>query len=266
MLVHCSDGWDRTSQLVALSQLVLDSHYRTIEGFEALIEKDFVMFGHQFKARLAYGKKNALAEHDFCPVFLQFLDCVYQIMSQYPSLFEFNSKFLFDIAHHSFSLRFGTFLQNNDRERKNLDVRNKTVSLWSYMNQQREKYLNPFYIKNDPSFDEDKFYPDSILPTIKLWEDFYMAWSPHKSNNINPMYTLILNFRDKMGQILLRELEKEDERRREMEEELRVCKRLIEKYEKLFDSNGISPKAITQQQNLSERASTEIKDGISYFN
>jgi hypothetical protein len=82
VLVHCSDGWDRTSQLAALSQLILDSHYRTIEGFEVLIEKDFVMFGHQFKARLACGKRNGLFEHDFCPVFLQFLDSVYQIMSQ----------------------------------------------------------------------------------------------------------------------------------------------------------------------------------------
>jgi protein tyrosine/serine phosphatase len=31
VLVHCSDGWDRTPQIVALSQLLLDPHYRTIE-------------------------------------------------------------------------------------------------------------------------------------------------------------------------------------------------------------------------------------------
>eukprot|EP00826_Nyctotherus_ovalis_P040311 TRINITY_DN3964_c0_g1_i1.p2 TRINITY_DN3964_c0_g1~~TRINITY_DN3964_c0_g1_i1.p2 ORF type:complete len:197 (-),score=39.37 TRINITY_DN3964_c0_g1_i1:211-801(-) len=158
-----------------------------MEGFESLVEKDFVMFGHQFKARLAHSARNALAEHEFCPVFVQFLDCVYQILSQYPSIFEFNAKFLFDIAYHSFSLRFGTFLQNNDRDRKNLDIRNKTVSLWSYLNLQRDKYLNPFYIKNDPSFSEDKFYPDSILPRIKLWEEYYMAWSPYKPNT-TPMY------------------------------------------------------------------------------
>ena len=169
----------------------MDKHYRTIEGFETLIEKDFVMFGHQFKSRLAQGTNNALFENEFCPVFLQFLDCVFQIFSQYPSIFEFNSRFLFDIAYHSFSLRFGTFLENCDKERKNLDIRNKTASLWSYLNNQKEKYLNPFYIKDDPNFDEDKFYPDAVMPRIKLWEGFYMAWSPYKFKTPGPKYVLL---------------------------------------------------------------------------
>ena len=33
-LVHCSDGWDRTSQLTSLSQLMMDPYYRTMEGFQ----------------------------------------------------------------------------------------------------------------------------------------------------------------------------------------------------------------------------------------
>ena len=32
-LIHCSDGWDRTSQLTSLSQIIMDSEYRTISGF-----------------------------------------------------------------------------------------------------------------------------------------------------------------------------------------------------------------------------------------
>ena len=31
ILVHCSDGWDRTSHVVALAQLMLDPYYRTIQ-------------------------------------------------------------------------------------------------------------------------------------------------------------------------------------------------------------------------------------------
>lgn len=49
VLVHCSDGWDRTAQLTALSMLMLDPYYRTIKGFEVLIEKEWVSFGHKFQ-------------------------------------------------------------------------------------------------------------------------------------------------------------------------------------------------------------------------
>ena len=31
VLVHCSDGWDRTPQIVALAELMLDPYYRTLE-------------------------------------------------------------------------------------------------------------------------------------------------------------------------------------------------------------------------------------------
>lgn len=31
VLVHCSDGWDRTPQIVALAEILLDPYYRTIE-------------------------------------------------------------------------------------------------------------------------------------------------------------------------------------------------------------------------------------------
>ncbi|KAI0202758.1 protein-tyrosine phosphatase-like protein [Astrocystis sublimbata] len=51
VLIHCSDGWDRTSQLSALSQLMLDPFYRTIDGFIILVEKDWLSFGHMFQQR-----------------------------------------------------------------------------------------------------------------------------------------------------------------------------------------------------------------------
>lgn len=31
VMVHCSDGWDRTPQIVALGELLLDPYYRTVD-------------------------------------------------------------------------------------------------------------------------------------------------------------------------------------------------------------------------------------------
>jgi len=54
VLIHCSDGWDRTSQLSALSQICLDPYYRTMEGFIVLVEKDWLSFGHMFRHRSGF--------------------------------------------------------------------------------------------------------------------------------------------------------------------------------------------------------------------
>jgi len=46
VLVHCSDGWDRTAQMSSLAQQLIDPYFRTIEGFLVLIDKEWISFGH----------------------------------------------------------------------------------------------------------------------------------------------------------------------------------------------------------------------------
>jgi hypothetical protein len=51
VVVHCSDGWDRTSQVVALTEILMDPHYRTMEGLRVVVEREWEWFGHLFQSR-----------------------------------------------------------------------------------------------------------------------------------------------------------------------------------------------------------------------
>lgn len=54
VVVHCSDGWDRTAQVCSIAALMLDPYYRTIAGYQSLIEKDWLAFGHKFSERCGH--------------------------------------------------------------------------------------------------------------------------------------------------------------------------------------------------------------------
>ena len=41
VFVRCPDGWDRTTQICALAMILMDPYYRTFEGFEVLVQKEF---------------------------------------------------------------------------------------------------------------------------------------------------------------------------------------------------------------------------------
>ncbi len=113
VLVHCSDGWDRTAQLTTLAQLLLDPFYRTAEGYLILIYKEWCSFGHKFEDRTGRSGRNK----EISPIFLQMIDCTYQLMNQYPQYFEFTTTYLLYIIQCFYSGYFVTFRGNNERDR-----------------------------------------------------------------------------------------------------------------------------------------------------
>ncbi|XP_064390000.1 myotubularin-related protein 2-like [Halichondria panicea] len=174
VLVHCSDGWDRTAQLTALAMLMLDPHYRTIRGFELLVEKEWISLGHKFSQRIGHGDKNS-SDDQRAPIFVQFMDCVWQMTVQFPYAFEFNEHFLVTILDHLYSCLFGTFLCNCEKPRVDKGVREKTISLWSFINGQVDMYRNPLYSEQ---IHQTVLFPTVSIRKLQLWNGYYLRWNP----------------------------------------------------------------------------------------
>lgn len=278
VLVHCSDGWDRTSQLSALSQLCLDPYYRTLEGLIVLIEKDWLSFGHMFRHRSGFlssekwfqienervgvrdtsasqesgpGKTETisgaqktfesalrgakgffnLSDHasasreslgnfdsdsdpplhsndsdsptssrrqhassppapgsragkkpepettkvkETSPIFHQFLDAVYQLQFQYPTRFEFNERFLRRLLYHLYSCQYGTFLYDNEKARRDANVKGRTRCVWDYFLSRRDGFLNPKY---DPVVDDNLRGKERLifpkLDEVRWWAEVF---------------------------------------------------------------------------------------------
>ena len=172
VLIHCSDGWDRASQVTAFSQLLIDPFYRTIKGYMILIEKDFLSYGHQFRYRNGYCSKEEVHENQESPILLQYLDATQQLLVQYPMYFEFNMKFLVFIANNIRSGLFGTFLFNNENEREKEQAKKNTMSIWSVILNNIDEYKNIFYEKK--TIEEYFFTPIFPFSRLRLWEEFFL--------------------------------------------------------------------------------------------
>ncbi|CAF3849883.1 unnamed protein product [Rotaria sp. Silwood1] len=93
VLVHCSNGRDHTPQIITLAEIMLDSYYRTINGFQILVEREWIQFGHEFGDRCGHGV-DANDPNERSPIFLQWLDCIYQLIMENQTAFQFNEIFL----------------------------------------------------------------------------------------------------------------------------------------------------------------------------
>ncbi|XP_014513688.1 phosphatidylinositol-3-phosphatase myotubularin-1 isoform X1 [Vigna radiata var. radiata] len=219
VLVHCSDGWDRTSQLVSLANLLLDPYYRTFTGFQALVEKDWLAFGHPFSDRVGmpsvsgtgnmpfelsrqpstgnfapspvhqsagtFSSQPPASSHshnnnNYSPIFLQWVDCVSQLLRMYPFAFQFSAAFLVDFIDCMLSCRFGNFLCNSEKERQKCNVFEACGCLWVYLADLRTSeggshvHYNPFY---DPLKHNGALLPPAAALAPTLWPQFHLRWA-----------------------------------------------------------------------------------------
>ncbi|CAH2296549.1 myotubularin-related 12 [Pelobates cultripes] len=102
-------GSDFCCVISSLVQIMMDPYYRTMHGFQSLIQKEWVMGGHCFLDRCNHLRKN----DNEAPVFLLFLDCVWQLIQQYPLAFEISETYLTVLSDSINIPIFSTFFFNS---------------------------------------------------------------------------------------------------------------------------------------------------------
>ena len=166
VLVHCSDGWDRTAQVTSMAQLLMDPYFRTLEGLAVLVEKEWVSFGHKFSDRCAHAAEET---QEFSPIFLQWLDCIHQLIDQFPTAFEYTELLLVFLADHTFSGLFGTFLGNSEKDHMER-YQSATVSIWDYIMEEKRRHPTSKFI--NPDYNEE--HVDPLEPytgmRLRLWQ------------------------------------------------------------------------------------------------
>lgn len=154
------EGRDLSCVVASLVQVMLDPYFRTIPGFQSLIQKEWVMSGYQFLDRCNHLKRSEKES----PLFLLFLDATWQLLEQYPAAFEFSETYLAVLGDSTRISLFGTFLFNSPHQRvkqstefaisKNIQLGDekglKFPSVWDWSLQftakDRTLFHNPLYV------------------------------------------------------------------------------------------------------------------------
>nr|XP_015192157.1 PREDICTED: myotubularin-related protein 11 isoform X1 [Lepisosteus oculatus] len=144
------DDRDLNCVVSSLVQLMCDPHSRTLLGFQSLVQKEWVVAGHRFLSRFNYQKDSDKEES---PVFLLFLDCVWQLWAQYSSHFEFTGDYLLALHDSAHLPLFTTFLSNCQRERS-----------------RRSQHLSQSYTPVKGWREPSPESADPLLPSVWDWE------------------------------------------------------------------------------------------------
>ncbi|XP_043456378.1 myotubularin-related protein 12 isoform X2 [Prionailurus viverrinus] len=146
----------------SLVQVMMDPHCRTRIGFQSLVQKEWIMGGHSFLDRCNHLRQSDKEE---VPVFLLFLDCVWQLVHQHPPAFDFTETYLTVLSDSLYIPIFSTFFFNSPHQKDNVgresqDTQSKPLNLltvwdWSVQFEPKAQMLlkNPLYVEK-PKLDK----------------------------------------------------------------------------------------------------------------
>eukprot|EP00088_Acartia_fossae_P021552 TRINITY_DN22964_c0_g1_i2.p1 TRINITY_DN22964_c0_g1~~TRINITY_DN22964_c0_g1_i2.p1 ORF type:complete len:760 (-),score=125.48 TRINITY_DN22964_c0_g1_i2:175-2454(-) len=154
------DGRGPAIVVASLVQIFQEPEFRSRSGFELLIQNNWVSLGYPFSGDnlicakgVQTGGTTPSNSSSMTPYFLIFLDCIHQLILQFPSLFEFRSVYLLDLLDTSFLPIFDTFIFDSEHDR-HLAHRNPETPLnpspaWHWQVQFTNNYIktwqNPLY-------------------------------------------------------------------------------------------------------------------------
>ena len=98
--------------------------------------------GYPWVERLGHCTDDFFRSQTCSALMVLWLDAVFQLVTSNPDAFEFKSSLPCTIGRHLYSCRFGNFLGATEEQRQRLGLAKNTMSLWSFINAQRQDFLN----------------------------------------------------------------------------------------------------------------------------
>ena len=139
VLCGCAVGGDSDALVATMAMVMLDPYYRTLAGLRTLITKEWLAMGypagtrHVLRTRAtatATTTRGSLLNEER-PSLLLMLDCLHQILAQFPASFEYNQTLLMALFRSACSGRYGTFLLDSDAQRSSSADHARADCLWS---------------------------------------------------------------------------------------------------------------------------------------
>ena len=101
---------------------------------------------------------NNVAPKEVSPIFIQFLECLIQIMRKHPSKFQYTENLIDFLATHLYSCQFNNFLFNNPKEKSEFILKKDNIfhkiddcsySLWNHVSHNCNDFTNMEYPGSD---------------------------------------------------------------------------------------------------------------------
>ncbi|KAL9265210.1 Phosphatidylinositol-3-phosphatase myotubularin-1-like protein [Drosera capensis] len=138
------------------------------------------------------------------PIFLQWIDCVSQLLRMYPFAFEFSSIFVVDLLDCMLSCRFGNFLCNSEQEREQSGVPESCGCLWVYLANLRASggqihvHYNLLY---DPVKHEGPLLPPAAALSPTIWPQFHLRWACPEEVEVGDVGTKTISMANKLSDL-----------------------------------------------------------------